>query len=79
MPWELNRQWMDLLGRSGTPFFVSWRRQLAGSEVRKALAEAFRRASSERPTIEPLDWQRTRTPNQWRDAGEAVRYDWGMR
>ncbi len=77
VPWELNRQWMDLLGRSGTPFFVSWRRQLAGSEVRKALAEAFRRASSERPTIEPLDWQRTRTPNQWRDAGEAVRYDWG--
>ena len=76
VPWELNRQWMDLLGRSGTPMFVSWRRQLAGPEVRKALADAFRRASSERPTIEPFDWQRTRTPNKWRDADGTVDYDW---
>ena len=76
VPWELNRQWMDLLGRSGTPFFVSWRRQLAGSEVRKALAEAFRRASSERPVIEPVDWQGMRTPSQWRDVDETGSYNW---
>ena len=76
VPWELNRQWMDLLGRSGTPFFVSWRRQLVGPEVRKALAEAFRRASSDRPTIEPLDWQEVRTPNQWRDVDGLVNYEW---
>lgn len=75
VPWSLNSQWMDLLGRSGTPFFVSWRRQLAGPEVRAALAEAFRRASSERPTIEPLDWMRTRTPERWDDRG-AVSYEW---
>ena len=76
VPWKLNRQWMDLLGRSGTPFFVSWRRQLAGPEVRKALAEAFRRASSDRPIIEALDWQEVRTPNQWRDVDGTVSYDW---
>ena len=76
VPWELNRQWMDLLGRSGTPFFVSWRRQLAGPEVRAALADAFRRASSRRPTIEPCDWQKTRAPVLWRDAGESVSYKW---
>ena len=76
VPWELNRQWMDLLGRSGTPMFVSWRRQLAGPEVRKALADAFRRASSARPTIESVDWQRTRTPYKWRDADGTVDYDW---
>ena len=78
VPWKLNRQWMDLLGRSGTPFFVSWRRQLAGPEVRKALAEAFRRASSERPTIEPVDWQKARAPRQWRDESEAVTYEWDL-
>ena len=79
VPWELNRQWMDLLGRSGTPFFVSWRRQLAGPEVRKALAEAFRRASSERPTIEPVDWFETRVPTRWRDAEGPVTHKWNSR
>ena len=76
VPWELNRQWMYLLGRSGTPFFVSWRRQLAGPEVRKALTDAFRRASSRRPTIEPCDWQKTRAPVLWRDVDGTVVYKW---
>ena len=76
VPWELNRRWMDLLGRSGTPFFVSWRRQLAGPEVRKALADSFRRASSDRPMAEPIDWFETRTPTRWRDGDGVADYEW---
>ena len=76
VPWRLNGQWMDLLGRSGTPFFVSWRRQLAGPEVRAALSAAFRRAAAERPTAEPLDWMETRTPTRWKDAEGLMTYDW---
>jgi len=78
VPWEKNRQWLDLVARSGTPLFVSWRRQLAGPEERKALREAFLRASQATPTAEPLDWMESPTPKHWRFGnGEEVTYDWG--
>lgn len=77
VPWEKNRQWLDLVARSGTPLFVSWRRQLAGPEVRQALREAFLRASQPAPTAEPLDWMETSAPRHWRFGGTDVTYDWG--
>ena len=76
VPWEKNRQWLDLVARSGTPLFVSWRRQLAGPEQRKALREAFLRAAKPAPTAEPLDWMETSTPKCWRFGSEEVTYDW---
>ena len=74
--WNLNRQWMELLGRSGTPFFVSWRRQLATPEVREALSKAFRHASSARDVAEPLDWFETRQPRRWRFADGVSDFQW---
>ena len=76
VPWEKNRQWLDLVARSGTPLFVSWRRQLAGAEERKALREAFLRASQPAPTAEPLDWMESSAPKRWRFGDEEVSYDW---
>ena len=79
VPWELNRQWMDLLGRSGTPFFVSWRRQLVDSDVREALSKAFLSASENRSVAEPLDWMQDRTPVRWRlSDGKTTVYDWKL-
>ena len=77
VPWEKNRQWLDLVARSGTPLFVSWRRQLAGPDERKALREAFLRAAQPAPTAEPLDWMETPTPKHWRFGSDEVTYDWG--
>ena len=74
--WNLNRQWMELLGRSGTPFFVSWKRELATPEVREALSKAFRYASSVRDVAEPLDWFETRQPRRWRFADGASDFQW---
>ena len=74
--WNLNRQWMELLGRSGTPFFVSWKRQLATPEVREALSKAFRHASSVRDVAEPLDWFESRRPRRWRFADGAADFQW---
>jgi len=76
VPWEKNRQWLDLVARSGTPLFVSWRRQLAGPEERKALRDAFLRASEPAPTAEPLDWMETSAPRRWRFGNEEATYDW---
>jgi len=76
VPWEKNRQWLDLVARSGTPLFVSWRRQLAGPAERQALREAFLRASLPAPTAEPLDWMETPAPRRWRFGAEEVSYNW---
>ena len=76
VPWEKNRQWLDLVARSGTPLFVSWHRKLATPEFRAALSEAFRHAAGEQPTGEPLDWMSTQSPAKWRFGSDTVEYNW---
>ena len=76
---RLNGQWLDLLGRSGTALFVSWRRQLADAPFRTALRAAFARASVGRETGEPLDWTETPHPMRWRFADGVGVYDWHTR
>jgi len=76
IPWDLNKQWLDLLSRSGTPLFVSAAPDALGNEQHKAIREAFARAAVRRPLAEPLDWLQTTTPERWRCEGETVTYDW---
>jgi alpha-galactosidase len=76
IPWELNRRWLDLLARSGTPLFVSAQKEATGPEQQKALRQAFALAAQAQPLGEPLDWMHTTCPRQWRLGGEKVEYDW---
>ena len=76
IPWEKNRQWIDLLSRSGMPFFISWRRTLADAEVRAELSAAFRRAAQPRRTAEALDWLETTVPRRWLTADGLLEYGW---
>ena len=77
VPWEKNAQWLDLVARSGTSLFVSWRRELLDADVRKALRDAFRRASRPQETGEPLDWTERLTPARWKfGLGEEKTYNW---
>ena len=76
IPWEKNSQWIDLLGRSGMPCFVSWRRGLADADVRAKMAEAFARASVPQPTAEPVGWERDPTPEHWKTSTGDMSYDW---
>jgi len=76
IPWDFNKQWLDLVSRSGTPLFVSAAPDAVGAEQRKALREAFARAAAARPVAEPLDWLDTTTPERWRSEGETFTYDW---
>jgi alpha-galactosidase len=66
VPWHLNRQWLDVLARSGTPLFVSADLDAVGPEQEMALREAFTRAA--RPDVEAqaLDWTDTTCPTNWR-------------
>jgi alpha-galactosidase len=80
IPWELNRQWLDLLARSGTSLFISPAPDAVGPEQKAALAAAFTLAcgfSEGRPqdwltSISPAAWE-FRRPGQ---PGQSAVYDW---
>lgn len=74
--WKHNQDWLDLLARSGTPLFVSADPQALGSEQKRALTDAYRRAAQIQPCAEPLDWMDTVCPTRWQSGEEQVAYDW---
>ena len=77
VPWELGRQWLDLVARSGTPLFVSLAAEAVGDEQRRALRAALALAASPQPIGEPTDWMRTTWPSSWTFGGAEHRYEWG--
>ncbi|HYX06585.1 MAG TPA: hypothetical protein VE912_07605 [Bacteroidales bacterium] len=77
IPWEKNKQWMQLLAYSGTPLFVSAEAKAVGSEQKKYIRECFRAASSKLPVGEPLDWIENRFPSRWKLDHEIVSFNWG--
>jgi alpha-galactosidase len=79
IPWELNRQWLDLLARSGTALFISPSPDATGSEQKKAIAEAFAISAAGGSNICPLDWLDVTTPEKWKRASSSeneIRYRW---
>jgi alpha-galactosidase len=76
IPWSLNRQWLELLARSGTPLFVSAAPDAVGSEQHAALREAFAQAAKRQPVAEPLDWLETNEPQHWRFGNATANFDW---
>jgi alpha-galactosidase len=78
IPWPLNRQWLDLLSRSGTPLFVSLQPESLGAGQRAALRAALERAASPAPAGDPLDWMETTCPGRWRLNGQIREYDWSL-
>ncbi len=76
IPWSKNKQWMELVAKSGTPLFISAQPEATGSEQKKKIKECFHLASRHLPLGEPLDWKETRIPKKWRLNGEIVDFDW---
>jgi len=75
VPWELNRQWLDLVARSGAALFVS--PGAIGAEQRRAMRAAFAVAASGRAGGEPVDWFHETTPERWRFQGSGeTAYAW---
>ncbi len=76
VPWDMNRQWLDLLARSGTMLFVSADPKAIGPAQEQALREAFAHAASPQPLGEARDWLETTCPRRWRLMGRETEYDW---
>lgn len=76
IPWAMNREWLDLVSRSGTVLFVSIAADALGTTRERDLRAALARAAGVHPLGEPLDWQDTIWPTRWRLAGGEHSYHW---
>lgn len=76
IPWKLNRQWLDLLAKSGSPLFVSCQPEAATEEIKEDLKKAFAISSVQKDKAEPVDWFAAKNPEIWNINGETVKYDW---
>ena len=78
IPWELTRQWLDVVARSGAALVISPDPRSFGPEQKEAVRRAFSLAAGRGPQADPVDWFATRTPAVWRAGGGAEQqtYTW---
>ncbi len=76
IPWEKNRQWLQIVSESGTPLFVSVKPGLLTEEQEEELKLAYRKASTNMVLAKPLDWKTSRTPSKWETAWGVREFEW---
>ena len=76
IPFELNKRWMDLVARSGSPLFISCNPKAADDEVKEAMRAAFRAKSEQRDDTRPLDWLDNSCPREWLINGRCETFVW---
>ena len=78
VPWELNRQWLDVVARTGTTLFVSPAEDgSVGPEQRAALRDAFAQITSSDAVAQPSDFFHDTTPDTWNlGNGKTKCYKW---
>lgn len=76
VPWQKNKQWMQLLAQSSTPLFISAQPEAIGLEQKQFIKRCFDDAATHLPLAEPLDWTSNFFPQKWRLKGEVVQFQW---
>ncbi|MCR4621802.1 MAG: alpha-galactosidase, partial [Clostridiales bacterium] len=76
IPWEQNRQVLELYSMSGTPLFVSVQPEALNDEIRYSLKTAFVHASKQTQQLEPVDWLDTALPEEYLIDGKKYSYKW---
>ena len=77
IPWEKNKQWMQLLAESSAPLFISAQPEALGNEQKQTIKRSFTSASRKQPLGEPVDWMSNPRPEEWILNGDRVHFDWG--
>jgi alpha-galactosidase len=76
VPWEKNRQWLELVAKSGTPLFISAQPDAVGAEQKAAIRESLVRASQAQPLTRPVDWLTDAWPRKWEFGDEVRTFEW---
>ncbi len=77
IPWELNKQWLQLVAESGTPLFISAQPKALGKVQKDAIEKCFSIAARPVKIGQPIDWMVSETPSEWILLGKKVRFNWG--
>ena len=73
IPWEKNRQWLDVLSRSDTALFTSC--AALGETQKEDMKKAYLEIQKGHD-LRPVDIYENLTPSQWQDGEETITYDW---
>ncbi|RWY54154.1 alpha-amylase family protein [Mucilaginibacter gilvus] len=76
VPWDKNRQWLQLLAESGAPLFISAELDILDADKKAAIKKAFADAAKVQPTGEPLDWLTEQWPAKWKLNNREVTFNW---
>ena len=74
--WSKNKQWLDVVAKSGTPLFVSIAEDAYTEEIKQELKKAFAINASCTTISKPLDWMETKIPTRWESGCGVDTYDW---
>lgn len=76
IPWDMNRQWADVIARSGTPLFISAAPESLSGVQQRELADILKIASTQKHHAHPLDWMSNTCPKEWLDEKNIIVYKW---
>jgi alpha-galactosidase len=76
LPTDGAMQWLELVGASGMPLFVSVSPDVRDAQVLEHVRRALASAASAPETAEPLDWLDTVLPTRWRLDGRERTFRW---
>ena len=76
IPWKMNRLWLDILAKSGSPLFVSCKPGVLNDEELEELKEAWKINSIQQNECRPLDWMENKCPARWLIDCKEVYYNW---
>ena len=76
--WDHNKQWLDVLSRSGSPLFISCKPGVLSESELNDLRKGWAINSVQKNHCRPLDWMENEYPAVWEIDGEVVHYDWYM-
>jgi alpha-galactosidase len=77
VPWDKNKQWMQLLAESSAPLFISAQPDALGEEQKQFIKQSFTSASNPQPVAEPLDWLANQWPEKWKLDAQTKTFNWG--
>jgi alpha-galactosidase len=76
VPWQKNKQWMQLLAQSSAPLFISAQPEAVGAEQKQFIKQCFNAAAKPQPVGEPLDWLSNPFPAKWKLDDSIITFDW---
>lgn len=76
IPWDKNKQWLQLLAESGSALFISAQPEALGADQKAAIKQAFAQAATLQPLGEPVDWLTDSYPSTWTLNQKRVDFNW---